>query len=211
MTQPSEEFMCEAERVLTRNLGHGWHQSVEALATALQAAADKARTEDELLLKSAHDALCKAGGTALGVAMSGRDHPDPDGALTGIFNDTSPVAKEIAIRLVALQVAADNAVSLTYTNYRREVSVRTITPRRVWFGSTEWHPEPQWLLTAFDHDKGAERDFALKDFGAVPDGYALVPIKATDEMIKAANLSEEGWAAEIWSAMLAALTRGEKS
>lgn len=37
-------------------------------------------------------------------------------------------------------------VTLTYRNWRGEVAERTIIPRRVWFGSTEWHPEPQWLL-----------------------------------------------------------------
>lgn len=58
-----------------------------------------------------------------------------------------------------------NPITLTYTNYRGETSERAITPIRPWFGSTEWHPEPQWLLRAYDHDKGAERDFALKDFG----------------------------------------------
>jgi hypothetical protein len=56
-------------------------------------------------------------------------------------------------------------VELSYTNYRGETARRTFTPKRVWFGSTEWHPEPQWLLTAYDHDKQADRDFALKDFG----------------------------------------------
>lgn len=59
-------------------------------------------------------------------------------------------------------------VSLTYTNWRGETSERTIKPRYVWFGSTEWHPEPQWLLTAFDLEKNADRDFALKDFGQPP-------------------------------------------
>lgn len=54
---------------------------------------------------------------------------------------------------------------ITYTNYRGETDVRIITPQRVWYGSTEWHPEPQWLLTAFDHEKQANRDFALTDFG----------------------------------------------
>ncbi|MCH4542965.1 hypothetical protein [Ochrobactrum sp. A-1] len=58
-----------------------------------------------------------------------------------------------------------NPITLTYTNYRGETSERAITPIRPWFGSTEWHPDPQWLLRAYDHDKGAERDFALKDFG----------------------------------------------
>lgn len=56
-------------------------------------------------------------------------------------------------------------ITLTYTNWKGETAQRTIIPRRVWWGSTEWHPEPQWLLTAFDVGKEAERDFALKDFG----------------------------------------------
>ena len=56
-------------------------------------------------------------------------------------------------------------VTLTYTNWRGETTQRTIVPRRVWFGSTDWHPRRQWLLTALDTEKGEERDFALKDFG----------------------------------------------
>lgn len=58
---------------------------------------------------------------------------------------------------------------VTYRNWRGEVAERVITPIRVWFGSTEWHPEPQWFLRAMDEEKGAERDFALRDFmgGAV--------------------------------------------
>ena len=59
-------------------------------------------------------------------------------------------------------------VTLTYTNWRGETAERTITPKRIWFGSTDWHPEPQWLLTAFDAEKQANRDFALKDFGQAP-------------------------------------------
>lgn len=60
----------------------------------------------------------------------------------------------------------DQPVTVTYTNWRGETAQRTIIPRRVWFGSTDWHPEPQWLLTALDVEKQADRDFALKDFGA---------------------------------------------
>jgi len=41
--------------------------------------------------------------------------------------------------------------------------VRTVIPERVWFGSTEWHPEPQWLLEAFDIEKGERRSFAMAD------------------------------------------------
>ena len=55
------------------------------------------------------------------------------------------------------------AVRFVYTNYRGEPSIRIARPIRMWFGSTEYHPEPQWLFTAFDVDKGQKRDFALAD------------------------------------------------
>lgn len=84
-------------------------------------------------------------------------------------------------------------VTLTYRNWRGEVAERTIIPRRVWFGSTDWHPEPQWLLTAWDAEKGADRDFALKDFGqpAAPAVKVKPPIPAEGHDIREmiANLS----------------------
>ena len=52
-----------------------------------------------------------------------------------------------------------------YKNHRGEVATRTVTPISVRFGSTEWHSEPQWLLLAFDHEKQAEREFAMRDIG----------------------------------------------
>ena len=54
-------------------------------------------------------------------------------------------------------------ISFFYKNYRGELSVRTVTPSRIFWGSTKYHPEPQWIMVAFDHDKFADRDFALKD------------------------------------------------
>jgi predicted DNA-binding transcriptional regulator YafY len=52
---------------------------------------------------------------------------------------------------------------IDYTNYKGERSVRTIRPICIWFGSTEYHKEPQFLLNALDVDKNEERDFAMKD------------------------------------------------
>lgn len=57
----------------------------------------------------------------------------------------------------------DTPIDMTYRNYRGEIAERCIIPDRVRFGSTDWHPEPGWLLHAFDTDKGAFRDFALAD------------------------------------------------
>lgn len=54
-------------------------------------------------------------------------------------------------------------VKIIYTNYRDETAERVIEPISIWFGSTEWHKEEQWLLKAIDIEKNAERDFALKD------------------------------------------------
>lgn len=65
---------------------------------------------------------------------------------------------------VVMSVGGD-ILEFGYTNWRGECGVRHAIPRKVWFGSTEWHPEPQWLLTAFDVEKKAERDFALVDMG----------------------------------------------
>lgn len=54
-------------------------------------------------------------------------------------------------------------VTFTYKNWRGMVSTRTVQPFRIFFGVTEYHPDPQWLLEAWDCDKDAARTFALKD------------------------------------------------
>lgn len=63
------------------------------------------------------------------------------------------------------QATVDNsrscAVHIVYTNYRNETTRRTIVPERIWFGTTAWHPEAQWLLDALDVEKGERRSFAL--------------------------------------------------
>lgn len=74
-----------------------------------------------------------------------------------------PGALKAAIKASRKVVREDAAIRVNYTNWRGVSSVRTITPMHVWHGSTEWHPEPQWLLRAWDHDRNSAKDFALKD------------------------------------------------
>ena len=50
-----------------------------------------------------------------------------------------------------------------YTNWRGEVTARHIRPMRIYFGSTDWHPEEQWLMEAMDLDKQQVRVFAMRD------------------------------------------------
>lgn len=54
-------------------------------------------------------------------------------------------------------------VVIDYTNHRGERSKRTIEPLTLFFGSNQWHRNPQWLLDAWDVDKQAARNFAMKD------------------------------------------------
>ncbi len=54
-------------------------------------------------------------------------------------------------------------VMIDYTNWRGERGVRRITPSSMRFSATEYHPKPQWLIDAFDHEKQASRTFAVAD------------------------------------------------
>lgn len=50
-----------------------------------------------------------------------------------------------------------------YKNYRGEVSQREVICKYIWFGTSEYHPEPQFFMHGFDQAKKEHRDFALKD------------------------------------------------
>lgn len=54
-------------------------------------------------------------------------------------------------------------VIINYTNWKGVTAFRRIIPKKIFFGSTEWHKEEQWLLEAYDVDKNADRSFAVKD------------------------------------------------
>jgi hypothetical protein len=60
-------------------------------------------------------------------------------------------------------------VLIDYTNYRGERSLRPIYPMMIFYGTTEYHKEPGYLLEALDLDKLNEegkpqlRFFAMKD------------------------------------------------
>lgn len=55
------------------------------------------------------------------------------------------------------------AVRFDYINYRGERAIRTVIPERCYLGEVTWHPGEQWILDAFDVEKGAIRSFAIAD------------------------------------------------
>ncbi|MCS5737517.1 hypothetical protein [Herbiconiux daphne] len=57
--------------------------------------------------------------------------------------------------------------TIMYTNWKGEKRQRQIKPINLWYGSTEFHPEPQMLLLALDVEKNQLRDFAVKDIEPV--------------------------------------------
>lgn len=60
----------------------------------------------------------------------------------------------------------------TYRNYKGIISDRKVIPSNIYFGSTEYHKDSQWLLSGFDLDKIQDRVFAMNDiigFGKVGD------------------------------------------
>lgn len=58
-------------------------------------------------------------------------------------------------------------VMLDYTNHRGERSWRRVKLGNAFFGTTNFHREPQLLINAFDYDRNAERTFAVKDIHEV--------------------------------------------
>lgn len=50
-----------------------------------------------------------------------------------------------------------------HRNHRGETAYREARPIKIYFGSSERHPEKQWLMEAFDFAKGEVRIFAMRD------------------------------------------------
>ena len=54
-------------------------------------------------------------------------------------------------------------VEFTYTNWKGETKQRRAVLTCLWWGSNEWHKEPQLLVYGYDLDKKAPRTYAVKD------------------------------------------------
>ena len=60
-------------------------------------------------------------------------------------------------------MTATKSVIILYKNWRGETAWREVVPKKIWYGTTEWHPEEQWFLKATDLEKKADRDFVVRD------------------------------------------------
>lgn len=71
------------------------------------------------------------------------------------------------------QIPSAEPITILYENWRGETALRHIIVggedddrSALWFGLNEWHRVPQYLLSAWDVEKGAYRDFALSGIKA---------------------------------------------
>lgn len=87
---------------------------------------------------------------------------DPEGA-------TFPVLIPKPIHLAGpeglrVQLAIDGEIAFDYVNWRGERARRRASgPYSIRYGTSEYHPEPQFLLSATDLERGQPREYALRD------------------------------------------------
>jgi predicted DNA-binding transcriptional regulator YafY len=74
---------------------------------------------------------------------------------------------------ISIHITRNALISFTYRNYRGETSSRSVEVGSVYWMGTEWHPEPQRILHAFDLDKKEWRDFAMRDMSDVTRGKSF--------------------------------------
>ena len=85
-----------------------------------------------------------------------------------------------AAERVEAEFSADEAkaTTLVYTNYKGETRPRKICPMQLRFGTSPQHQEKgepdQWFIVAWDVEKKAMRNFALKDFKGAPDVWEKI-------------------------------------
>lgn len=157
-------------------------EHLTAIATALAEASGRAPfTPEEVrqMSRESEEAVAELqngpAGDVRAVLSEIRDHLNENLETEAEMESEGSVYERGLVRrldaILALGASAGEPLSVLYRNWRGETALRTLTPRGIWHGVTDWHPEPQWLLSAFDHDKDAMRDFALADFlGAPRDG-----------------------------------------
>jgi predicted DNA-binding transcriptional regulator YafY len=69
--------------------------------------------------------------------------------------------------MVNLSIGSAQTLNFNYVNWKGESGFRSAIVLNVYFGSSKYHQEPQWLLVGYDLDKKATRTYAMKDMSNV--------------------------------------------
>jgi predicted DNA-binding transcriptional regulator YafY len=57
----------------------------------------------------------------------------------------------------------EKLVEIDYSDHLGRRTKRRFIPTRLFFGTTEWHPEEQWLVAVWDIERQFERSIAMPD------------------------------------------------
>jgi hypothetical protein len=71
------------------------------------------------------------------------------------------------------EVNRGDLIHFKYKNWKGVTSERKAIVNGIFWGSTEYHKENQFLLKGFDLDKMEERDYALRDVEEVLTIYGI--------------------------------------
>jgi hypothetical protein len=66
-----------------------------------------------------------------------------------------------------LEISNGLHIEFDYLNWKSVFGHREIRVKRIYFGSTEYHPTQQWLMEGYDLEKKDIRIFAMKDMSNV--------------------------------------------
>ncbi|MFI8671907.1 hypothetical protein ACIGIJ_18810 [Bacillus paranthracis] len=70
-------------------------------------------------------------------------------------------------------ISGNAFIEFDYVNWRGVEGHREVRAIRVFFGSTEYHKKPQWLMEAWDLVKQEKRIFSMKDMSNVKDIWGM--------------------------------------
>jgi len=79
-----------------------------------------------------------------------------------VYKDIEKIKKHLGIEDKREKIKV-NTLQFEYKNWKNQIGIRTVIPKEIWYGSTEFHSEEQWFLKAIDVDKLENRDFAIQD------------------------------------------------
>jgi predicted DNA-binding transcriptional regulator YafY len=66
-----------------------------------------------------------------------------------------------------IEVTNGTYIEFDYVNWKSEKATRKVKVFSIWFGSTEYHKQEQWLIKGFDYGKKDTRTFAMRDMSNV--------------------------------------------
>lgn len=78
-----------------------------------------------------------------------------------------------------LKLQPNQCIKFTYTNWEGKTAERSCLVQEVLFGTTDFHPTPQFLLKGLDIEKGAERIYSMADMT----NLTVAPMPALEELI----------------------------